>query len=96
MANTFIAKRHYNAWVRALKWQVDASERVASFQERWSARKQKKCLLEMQRVTQYLLRVDRTYAKARRTVIRNSMAEVMSLWKDAFVARHLEQRLTKF
>ena len=57
---------------------------------------QRKCLHELQNVAHYLLRVNRTYAKARRTVLRNSVAEYMGRWKEAFVAKHHQERLTKF
>ena len=96
LADAFTAKRYYHAWVQAFKWQVEVGQRVAFFQKRWRVRMQKKCLQEMQNVAHYLLRVNRTHAKVRRAVTRNSMATYMGLWKEAFVARHLEERLTTF
>ena len=95
-ADGFIAKRYYDAWARAFKWQVEVSQRVAFFQKRWRARMQKTCLREMRTVSQELLRLGRTHAKVRRAAVRAAMAEFMGRWKEAFVTRQLEERLTTF
>ena len=50
----------------------------------------------MKDVTQKLISANRNFTKGRRLVVHNQISQAMNKWKDAFVTKHLEQRLVKF